>query len=564
MIPALILLAATIPPPRFTDPDRATKLATAFPQIERIFTDAVARLHVPGAVFGVIIDGQLAFVKTAGLRDVAAQAPVTTDTRFRIASMTKGFTAMAILKLRDAGRLSLDDPVSKYVAELSRLDYPTKDSPVLTIRHLLTHSEGFPEDNPWGDRQLARSNETMSDWMRKGIPFSNAPGTAYEYSNYGFAILGQVVERVSGKPYKEYVRDNILKPLGMTSTTYDMSEVPKDRIAYGYRWEDDQWKAEPILPHGAFGAMGGLWTTAGDLSKYVSFLISTFPPRDDPENGPIRRASAREMQQAWRPAAAFASRASLETPLQMTVASYGYGLRISRDCRFDYVVAHGGGLPGYGSFEQWLPEYGVGIISFANVTYTSLASIYNDTWSALAATGGLQKRVVQPAPALVAAKADLSSLITHWDQQLADRIVADNFFLDQSAERRAKRFAELAAQHGACHADPAIDAENALRGQWRMTCDRGSLVVSATLAPTEPPRVQSLNVRSIMPPDEAATKRLETVLPAASHPQWGNCTIGDPLDETAVTLTCDRGNLIARVTADRIDLAPARDKPCVP
>jgi len=81
------------------------------------------------------------------------------------------------------------------VPALAGLPYPTEDSPTLTIRHLLTHSEGFPEDNPWGDRQLAQSDETIRAWMRAGIPFSNAPGTAYEYSNYGFAILGQVVTR---------------------------------------------------------------------------------------------------------------------------------------------------------------------------------------------------------------------------------------------------------------------------------------------------------------------------------------------------------------------------------
>ena len=556
---AAIVLAATITPPSFADPQRAAKLAGAFPAIEQAFLKAVEQQHVPGALIGVIIDGKLVWVKPTGLRDVEAKAPVTADTHFRIASMTKGFTAMAILKLRDAGKLSLDDPAAKYITELASLQYPTADSPPITIRHLLSHSEGFPEDNPWGDRQLARSNETISQWMRAGIPFSNAPGLAYEYSNYGFAILGQIVERVSGKPYAVYVRDNVLRPLGMNATTFDM---PVENAAVGYRWEDDQWKREPILPHGAFGAMGGLWTTAGDLAKYVGFLMGAFPPRDDPETGPIRRASAREMQQAWRPASASATRSNVDAPLQMTVASYGFGLRISRDCRFDSIVAHGGGLPGFGSFEQWLPDYGVAVITFGNLTYSGLTGVHNDAFNALLATGALQKRIVQPSVALVAAKENLSSLITHWDQQLADRIVADNFFLDVSPERRAKRFADLAAQHGSCHAEPGIDAENALRGSWRMSCDRGSLVVSTTLAPTEPPRVQFLGVRSVMPLDDASIKRVQPLL--TSQPQWGTCRIGDPYDETAVTLNCERGNLIARVRPDRVELTPARDRPCVP
>ncbi len=185
----------SLPPPQFADPDRARKLAAAFPEVERLFTAWATQRHMPGAVVGVLIDGELAWVKTTGVRELDSRAPVTPDTVFRIASMTKSFTALSILKLRDEGKLSLDDPVARYVPAATDLPYPTKDSPALTIRHLLTHSEGFPEDNPWGDQQLARSEETMNAWIRAGIPFSNAPGMAYEYSNFGFAILGQVVAK---------------------------------------------------------------------------------------------------------------------------------------------------------------------------------------------------------------------------------------------------------------------------------------------------------------------------------------------------------------------------------
>ena len=467
----------------------ALLLAAIPPQIDQAFTNAFEKGHVPGAVLGIIQDGKLVYVKTAGVRDVATNAPVEADTRFRIASMTKGFTAMAILKLRDAGKLQLDDPVTKYIPELATLKYPTKDSPVITIRLLLSHSEGFPEDNPWGDRQLARTNETMSAWMRAGIPFSNAPGVAYEYSNYGFAILGQIIERVSGMPYKTYVTENILKPLGMTSTTYDLQLIPQGKAAYGYRWEDNQWKVEPMLSDGAFGAMGGLWTTVGDLSKYVSFLMSAFPARDDPETGPIRRASAREMQQVWR----FGNASYFNGKLN--VGSYGFGLRILSDCRYSTIVGHGGGLPGYGSFETWLPDYGVGVITFANLTYTSLRSVHDDVLDALAPV----KRAAQPSPALLQAKADISSLIAHWDSALAHRIVADNFFLDQSEERRQNTFAPYAS----CKADPSIDAENALRGTWRMTCDQGPIWVRITMAPTMPPKVQSLGIATDPPPAPA-------------------------------------------------------------
>ena len=183
------------PPPRFTDPARAAKLASAFPAIDSAMRRFAESRRVPGIAYGIVIDGRLAHVGVAGVREVASRAPVDTATVFRIASMTKSFSALAILQLRDAGKLALDDPVERHVPELAGLRYATTDAPRITIRHLLTHAGGFPEDNPWGDQQLAATDEEMSAMMRSGIPFSTSPGTAYEYSNFGFAILGRVVAK---------------------------------------------------------------------------------------------------------------------------------------------------------------------------------------------------------------------------------------------------------------------------------------------------------------------------------------------------------------------------------
>jgi CubicO group peptidase (beta-lactamase class C family) len=590
----------SVPPSVFKDPERKQKLAAAFPEIEKLFKASAERM--PGAVFGVIIDGELAWVKAAGIRETENKAPVTTETVFRIASMTKSFTAMAILKLRDEGKLSLDDPVAKHVTALADLPYPTSDSPPITIRLLLTHSEGFPEDNPWGDRQLAQTDETMRAWMKAGIPFSTAPGTAFEYSNYGFAILGQVVAKASGKPYADYVRDNILRPLGMNSTTYEMSEVPRDRIALGYRREGEAWKPEPILAHGSFGSMGGLWTTAPDLARYVAFLMSAFPPRDEPERGPIKRSSAREMQQLWRFSPGSAFRPTVDAPLQMNVSGYGYGLGVSQDCRFSYVIGHGGGLPGYGSLMRWLPDYGVGLIAMGNLTYGGFGGLFNDTINALHRTGALQPRVVKPSPALLTAQADISQLIIKWDDALANRITSDNFFLDASIEERRPRWQALANDHGVCRLATSIDPENALRGGWRMMCDRGWLDVFITLAPTTQPKVQAIGISSVLPPDADMTKAVELIVKLlgawdqkalesiaapslnvektrrqiAAAAAWGSCKIGEPLGgngtrSSAIRLTCDGGPISARIALDpttrkltNVDLVPLREQRCVP
>ena len=592
----------SVPPPQFADPQRKQKLAAAFPEIEKVFKSWMERLQPPGAVLGVIIDGELVWVKAAGVRETTNNAPVTPETVFRIASMTKSFTAMSILKLRDEGKLSLEDPVSRYIPEIASLPYPTSDSQVLNIRHLLTHSEGFPEDNPWGDRQLAQSDKTIREWMRAGIPFSSSPGTIFEYSNYGFAMLGQIVAKASGRPYEDYVRDNILKPLGMNASTFEMSVVPREHIALGYRREDNAWKPEPILAHGSFGAMGGLWTNAHDLARYVAFLMSAFPPRDEPERGPIKRSSAREMQQIWRASPSSAFRPTVDAPLQMASGGYGYGIGVSYDCRYNQYAGHGGGLPGYGSLMRWLPEHGVGLIGMANQTYQGFNNLFNDTLAALNRTGALQPRVVQPSKALLTAQADISQLIIKWDDELANRIAADNLFLDVAADVRKTRWKELAQQHGTCRPATSINPENALRGEWRMMCDRGWLNVFITLAPTMPPKVQAIGITPVLPPDAEMTKTAETIAKVigawdakaiepiaapgfdmekmrrqvAAASAWGSCKVGEPLSgngarNSAVRLVCDNGPIAARIALEpnthkltNLDLVPLREQRCVP
>jgi len=470
-----------------------------FADVDKLFQDFASANHVPGAAWGVIVDGKLTHTGATGYREIAGKTRPDADTVFRIASMTKSFTAMSILKLRDEGKLSLDDPAEKYVPEIAGLKYPTTDSPKITIRHLLSHSEGFPEDNPWGDQQLSISDEQLSRMLKSGIPFSNAPGVAYEYSNYGFMILGRVVTRASGMPYADYVTTNILRPLGMSSTTLEPSSVPPDRLAHGYRWEDNQWKEERQLPHGAGGSMGGMLTSIRDLSKYVGVFLSAWPPHDGPEDAPIRRASLREMQQLWRPAGATVSRDSTGA-VQLNSGRYGFGLRISQTCAFRTVVAHSGGLPGFGSIMQWLPDYGAGIIAFGNLTYTGWGRVVGNAFDLLAKNGTLKPRPVKPSEALTAARDDVSRLVMKWDDALADRIAAENLYLDQSKDRRRAAIEKLLANVGSCSAPTSFDhVENALRGRWTMKCERGELQVAITLAPTMPPKVQLLGIRPAMP-----------------------------------------------------------------
>ena len=218
----------------------------------------------------------------------------------------------------------------------------------------------------------------------------------------------------------------------------------------------------------------------------------------------------REMQEIARPAIAMVTRNATTGAAQLNAGGYAFGLRSWQTCDFHHLVAHGGGLPGFGSYMRWLPEHGVGIIALGNLTYTSWGGVTDAAFEALRKTGGLQPRAPQPSPALSDARDAVSRLIVSWDDALADRIAAENLFLDQSRERRRKHVDDLRREHGACRTDGPFDVENALRGQWVMPCDRGSLRVAITLAPTTPPTVQFLDVVSV---DSGATMAEGTCAP---------------------------------------------------
>jgi CubicO group peptidase (beta-lactamase class C family) len=484
------------PPARFTDPDRVRKLEGAMPAIDQIFRKYASDRKIPGIVWGVVIDGRLAHVASEGVRERANHSRITASTVFRIASMTKSFTALAILKLRDEGKLSLEDPVAKWLPEFTRMELPTRDSPPLRIRQLMSHSAGFPEDNPWGDQQLSATDAQLTEWLRIGIPFSTPPGTRYEYSNYAFALLGRVVTKASGVPYERYVRSEILNPLKMDSTTFEFTQAPAADRAVGYRLQPDgTYLEEPPLPHGAFGAMGGLLTTAADLGKYVAFHVSAWPARDDAESGPVRRASVREMAHLWTPANLTVR--SNNGELTASEAGYGFGLRIATDCRFERIASHGGGLPGFGSYMAWLPDYGVGMFAMANLTYVGPAAPINQAWDVLLKTGGLQKRELPASPVLSQMRDHIVNLWKSWNDSEARQIAAMNLFLDAPIAQRRAEIAKLKKEMGECTAFGPVMAENWLRGQFNMTCQKGVVGAFFTLSPTRPPAVQHLSFRKL-------------------------------------------------------------------
>src|SRR6516164_5537655 len=202
----------------------------------------------PGLAYGIVAGDELVHAAGLGVRYLGGPAP-DADTVFRIASMTKSFTASAIMALRDDGALKLDDLAEDYVPELRGWPPVSPDSARISIRHLLTMTAGFPTDDPWGDRQQGLPLEDFASFLSGGVRFNWAPGTRFEYSNLGYAILGRVITAVTGAAYPDYIRHRLLHPLGMTRTGYEAEELepPGQQgtgpagIARGYRRTPDGW-----------------------------------------------------------------------------------------------------------------------------------------------------------------------------------------------------------------------------------------------------------------------------------------------------------------------------------
>ena len=469
---------------------------------------------MPGVAYGVVMDGELIFTHSFGVRNVATEATVDADTVFRIASMTKSFAALAILQLRDAGKLRLDEPVATYVPELASLRYPTADAPLITVRHLLSMAAGWPQDDPWGDRQMYQSDAAMREFYQAGVAWSNPPGITFEYSNYGYMVLGARITNVSGIPAISYISEKILRPLGMTATVWNAGDVPDDQLALGYRWEDDQWKAEPLLPTGGDVAVfAGLFTSVRDLARWVALFQAAWPPRDEAETGPLRRSSLREMQQTWRTYEPTIAVDALGARPKLDVGGYGFGLSLLHNGDRE-SVGHGGGLPGFGSHMRWAPAHGVGVVALANITYANVSAACIEALASLINASQVKPRTSQIAPALAAAREGVLRLLGEWDDALADTLFADNFFLDSDRAHRQRTLAQLHEQHGGLQPEGPFVVENWLRGEWRMVGERGWCQVWISMTPTVPPRIQALEIESTLPPSpilQSAADQLATL-----------------------------------------------------
>ena len=471
----------------------------------------------PGLAYGVVEGGAL--VHAGGLGERWTGGPVPdADTVFRIASMTKSLTAAVVLALRDAGELRLDDAAANYVPELTGLRLPAPDCPPVTIRHLLTMTAGFPADDPWGDRQQGLDPAEFARLLADGeVRYAWAPGTRFEYSNVGYAILGRVIESVTSQDYAQVVRARILTPLRLNLTGYTAGEFAPGQLARGYRRDGESWLELQPDPYGAFAPMGGAFSCVRDLACWAAGFAAAFPPRalDGPPH-PLRRATRREMQFPHVTIPAGGDGIAIRFG-GLPRISYGFGLFCEDDPAFGDIVQHSGGYPGFGSNMRWHPASGLGVIVLANGTYAPAGALASELLAALltaetAAADGARCHVLGPAPdrggpwpETLAARDSVDGLLQHWDDDLAARLFAPNVDLDRPLAQRQADIARLSERIGPWggNGDRPAECDSPAHCRWWLTGPRGTVAAQIRLAPLNRTLVQQLSVA--IPPDPVST-----------------------------------------------------------
>jgi CubicO group peptidase (beta-lactamase class C family) len=325
--------------------------------------------HQPAVSIGIVHDQDLVWAEGFGLRDVERKLPATTETVYRIASITKTFTATAIMQLRDAGKLRLDDPVKKHLPWLEYRDtFPA--APAITIEQLLTHTSGLPReaDFPyWTDRVFPTRQELIAALETQAAVFE--PATRYKYSNLGLALAGEVVAAVSGEPYAKYIQDHILSPLRMASTAVRTEDIDREKLATGYeiRRPDEGQPVAEETDSRALTAAANMSSNVEDLARFISLQFRT---GGDGDSQILKGSTLREMHRVHWLSDDWSS-------------GRGLGFSVWRQGERT-LVGHGGWVAGYRTQIAFDPDAKIGVIVLTNSDEAGSAAYVRQAFELLA------------------------------------------------------------------------------------------------------------------------------------------------------------------------------------
>jgi CubicO group peptidase (beta-lactamase class C family) len=273
---------------------------------------------VPSISAAVLRDGEPIWETAVGMADVEAGVEATTDTQYRVGSITKTFTAAAIMQLRDAGLLDLEDTLDRHVEGAAHTP---------TIRRLLSHASGLQRethDESWLTLRFAQPEELLETLAEAELVLPS--GARFHYSNLAFALLGIVVARVSGLPYLDYVRERLFEPVGLTRMSFE-PDPPAARGYLAQPYADGVWGTVGVET-GAWASAGQLWGTAGDICRWGAFLAN-------PDESVLAASSAEEMRTV-----------QAISDHERWLSGYGLGLGLTRDGE-RILAGHSGSMPGF-------------------------------------------------------------------------------------------------------------------------------------------------------------------------------------------------------------------------
>ena len=328
------------------------------PELKARVREILSRHPAVGLAVGVVRDGALETFYAHGLADIASNIPVTQDTVFRIGSITKTFTAIAVLQLCEQGLVDLDTPANDYLGAYRLVPAKAHFRPA-TVRHLLTHTAGISEQVPpsgllrrdYGETvKLGGRIPSLAEYYRGGLRLEAEPGTRFRYTDHGPATLGQLVEDVSGQPFHRYLRERVFEPLGMTDTTLLRSEVDPSRLATGYRLGSRGAHAVAQREYVPAGA-GAIFSTPRDMTGYLAALLGG----GSNQHGSVLRPATL--------ATMFAPHYQPHPRLPGLGLAF-FGVRAGGHT----AVEHQGVMPPYYAQVFVAPDDGVGVMAFTNGT----------------------------------------------------------------------------------------------------------------------------------------------------------------------------------------------------
>jgi CubicO group peptidase (beta-lactamase class C family) len=315
-------------------------------ELARIARLRQAERRLPSLSVAAFRRGEVLWQEAYGLADAERGAAATPDTQYRVGSITKTFTAVAIMQLRDAGELALADTLGDHL--------PESPHAAPTIRQLLAHLSGLQREPP-GEVWESLEDPAIEELLGR-LPDAERvlePGAYWHYSNLAYALLGEIVARRSGMPATRYLDERVLGPLGLTRTTW----LPSEPYARGYLVEpySDAVRPEVLVELRGSAPIGQLWSTTGDLARWGAFLL-------DGEPGVLERRTAEEMRAVQ----------GLATYVKGWRVGWGLGLQLSRDGD-RILVGHGGAMPGFLAHVAAAAEDGIGAVALTNSGAGALA-----------------------------------------------------------------------------------------------------------------------------------------------------------------------------------------------